>query len=351
MNNLTAYGWSQSLALQKEQSSFNHLQHGRITAVHKTNYEVIGESGSLRCELIGNLLYSLQAEAFPCVGDWVLFAPMDQSSGIIYQILRREKQLSRRRVGQSSGLQLIASHIDKAFIVQSLDDNFNIRRVERYLAQLIEENIVPILVLNKCDLPLHIALEEEKKKLPKDLPILVTSTYEHIGMEQLRTNIKAGETVIFIGSSGVGKSSLINSLLGNNQAHTSAISDTTGKGKHTTTRREMFLLETGGVLIDSPGMREFGISSASDETLSEVFDFQSHEEQCRFSDCTHTSEPGCCILQAIEEGRISTDSYHSFLKLRRESERYSKSEHEKRQQMRAFGRLVKEAVTIKNSLK
>ncbi|MFV0505338.1 MAG: ribosome small subunit-dependent GTPase A [Bacteroidales bacterium] len=151
--------------------------------------------------------------------------------------------------------------------------------------------------------------------------------------------------------SGVGKSSLINSLIDNNSSQTSHISDTTGKGRHTTTRREMFLLASCGILIDTPGMREFGITSASNETLSEIFDLSDHEGWCQFNDCTHTSEPGCSILQAIEDRRISEDSYNIFLKLQRESKYYARSEHEKRRQVREFGRIVKEALTIKRSLK
>lgn len=348
--NLSLYGWNDCLFQQKQSSQFNNLPHGRVTIVHKTCYEVVSGNGMFQCELSGNILYGKSAEEYPCTGDWILFQPTDEGKGIILDILPRAKTLYRKRSGKTSEKQAIAVHIDKAFIVQSLDDNFNVRRIERFMVQIAEEEITPVLVLTKADLDFDDSLiADSLKHLSDKMPIFTISIYSPEKINIVREYIKQGETVVFVGSSGVGKSSLINALCNKDVLDTSHISESTGKGRHTSTRREMVLLDDSKVLIDTPGVREFGITAHNLETLSSTLDISELEKHCRFKDCTHTNEPGCAVLKAVEDGTLERGIYHSFLKLRKEAWHFSSSEYEKRKKDKSFARIVKEVSRLKKN--
>ena len=348
MNNLSLYGWNDSLFQLKQTSQYKHLFHGRVAAVNKTNYEVIAESGRLLCELAGNVLYGRSSFELPCTGDWIILQPFDDNKGIIVDILPRKHTLYRRKSGTLSDRQAIASHIDKAFIVQSLDANFSVRRTERFMVQVIEEDIQPILILTKSDLEFdRDQVDESLKHIGRQMPIFFTSILSPETILPVRKFIGQGESVVFVGSSGVGKSSLINALCGRTVFSTSEISKSSGKGRHTSTRREMVLMEEGGILIDTPGVREFGLASDNAETLAAIFDVSDFVASCRFENCTHVDEPGCAVVEAVNSGLLETEVYDSYLKLRKESWYFSTSEHEKRKRDKSFAKISEEAKRIK----
>ena len=215
--------------------------------------------------------------------------------------------------------------------MQSLDDNFNVRRAERFIAQVMEEKIKPVLVLNKADLGCdRQKIDEAIKHIARQFPVFITSIRQPQTILRLRESITKGETVVFVGSSGVGKSSLVNALCGKSVLNTSDISLSTGKGRHTSTRREMVLMDGSGVLIDTPGVREFGLAIDNPDSLTEMFEISDYAESCRFSDCKHIDEPGCAVLEAVHNGTLDHKVYESYLKLRREAWHFSASEHEKR---------------------
>ena len=264
-------------------------------------------------------------------------------------MLPRERTLYRKKNGTVADKQAIASYVDKAFIVQSLDDNFNVRRAERFMVQVQEENISPVLVFNKADLGFdRQKVEEQIRHIARQIPVFFTSIHQPQTIFQLRESISAGETVVFVGSSGVGKSSLVNALCGKSVLLTSDISLSTGKGRHTSTRREMVLMDGSGVLIDTPGVREFGLAIDDTDSLAEVLEISDYAVSCRFKDCKHISEPGCAVLEAVSSGILDRKVYESYLKLRREAWHFSTSEHEKRKRDRSFSKLVEEVKKLKS---
>jgi ribosome biogenesis GTPase / thiamine phosphate phosphatase len=344
MCNLSLYGWNESLFQQKQASAFNNLSHGRISTAHKTCYEVVSEHGRYICELTGNMMYGRESSEYPCTGDWVIFQPIDTEKGIIFDMLPRQRTLYRLKSGSVSEKQAIATYIDKAFIVQSLDANFNVRRIERFMLQLADENIQPALVLTKTDLGFNKAdVENALKHISHRIPVFFTSTHQPESIKAVREFISKGETAVFTGMSGVGKSSLINNLYGQNVLQTAAISTSTGKGRHTTTRREMVLLENSGVLIDTPGVKLFGVTNDDVNSLTDVLDISNLEGQCLFSDCQHINEKGCAVIRAVENVEIDKGVYENYLKLRKEAWHYTASVFEKRKHEKSFSKIVKNA--------
>jgi ribosome biogenesis GTPase len=342
MINLNTYGWSDKLKQLKQESTHKTLYHGRVTIVHRTCYEVISENGLFQCELTGNMMYGKQTYELPCTGDWVIFHLFDEDKGIIVDILPRERTLCRKKSGTIADRQVIASYVDKAFIVQGLDDNFNVRRIERFMAQVLEEGITPVLILNKADL----GFEKEKvnkqlEHIARQISVFITSIHHPETINSLRKSISEGETVVFVGSSGVGKSSLINALCEKSQLLTSDISSFNKKGRHTSTRREMILMDGSGILIDTPGVREFGLALDNTDVLTEMFDISDYSVKCRYADCSHMNEPGCAVLEAVDNGILDNKVYESYLKLRRESWHFSTSEHEKRKIEKSFSKHIR----------
>lgn len=343
MMSLSIYGWNTKLNQLKQESVHKLLSHGRVTVVHRTCYEVISEDGMFQCELNGNMMYGKSDFELPCPGDWVIFQPFDENRGIIVDMLPRERTLFRKKSGTVADKQAIASYVDKAFIVQSLDDNFNVRRAERFMVQILEANIKPVLILNKADLGFdRQKIEEQVEHLVRQIPVFFTSIHQPETMLRLREFISEGETVVFVGSSGVGKSSLVNALCEESVLLTSDISLSTGKGRHTSTRREMVLMDGAGVLIDTPGVREFGLAINDTDSLAEMLEISDYAESCRFKDCEHINEPGCAVLEAINSGTLDRKVYESYLKLRREAWHFSTAEHEKRKRDKSFSKLIDE---------
>lgn len=343
MNHLSRYGWNESLFRLKQASMYKDFLHGRVSVTHKTCYEVISEDNTYTCELTGNMLYGRAYSEYPCTGDWVIFQPVDADKGIIFEVLPREKTLYRLKSGTTSEKQAIASYVDKAFIVQSLDNNFNVRRIERFMLQVAAEDIKPVLVLTKTDLGFNKnEVEIALRHLSHKIPVFFTSIQSPDSTDQLRRFILPGETVVFTGSSGVGKSTLINILCNREIMETAAISSSTGKGRHTTTRREMVMMEDSGILIDTPGVKVFGVTNDDPNILSEVLDMSAFEGQCHFRDCQHINEKGCAVIKALENGDIGKGVYENYLKLRKEAWHYSASEYEKRKREKSFSKIVKE---------
>ena len=348
--NLNMYGWNEMLNQLKKESLYSALAHGRVSIVHRTCYEIVSESGLFLCELTGNMMYGKSDFELPCTGDWVIFQPFDENKGIIVDMLPRERTLYRKKSGTVAEKQAIASYVDKAFIVQSLDDNFNVRRVERFMAQILEENISSVLVLNKADLDFdRQSVEGQIRHIACQIPVFFTSIRQPETILRLRESISEGETVVFVGSSGVGKSSLVNALCEKSVLLTSDISLSTGKGRHTSTRREMVLMDSSGVLIDTPGVREFGLAIDNPDSLAEVLEISDYAELCRFKDCKHINEPGCAVLEAVNSGVLDYKVYASYLKLRREAWHFSASEHEKRKKEKSFTKLVEEVKNRKDA--
>jgi len=344
VNNLSLYGWNESLFQLKQASSYKHLAHGRVSAVNKTNYEVVTECGLLLCELSGNLLYGRSSFELPCTGDWIIYQPFDDNKGLIVDILPRKHTLYRRKAGTVSEKQAIAAHIEKVFIVQSLDANFNAQRTERFMVQALEEDIEPVLILTKADLEFNSQeVEEALKHLSRQVVVFYTSILSPETIHPIRNFVKAAESIVLVGSSGVGKSSLINALCERKVLPTAAISSASGKGRHTSTRREMVLMDGSGVLIDTPGVREFGLAADNPEALADMFDLTVFANSCRYNDCSHVDEPGCAVVAAVNSGHLEEHIYRSYLKLRKEAWYFSKAEHEKRKRDKAFSRIAMEA--------
>ncbi len=343
MTHRTTYGWNETLNQQKQDSAHKTLPHGRVTIVHRTCYDVISENGLFQCELTGAMLFGKSDVELPCTGDWVVFQPFDENKGLIVDMLPRERILYRKKSGTVADKQAIASYVDTAFIVQSLDENFNVRRAERFRIQILEAGIRPVLVLNKADLDFdrqHV--DNQLEQLLRQMPVFFTSTHQPESIRRLRESISVGETVVFVGSSGVGKSSLVNALCERAMLLTSDISSSTGKGRHTSTRREMVLMEGSGVLIDTPGVREFGLALDDPDALAEMLDLSDYATSCRFKDCEHINEPGCAVLDAVDRGVLPFSVYESYHKLRREAQHFSASEHEKRKKEKTFSKMVDE---------
>lgn len=341
MINLDIYGWNDKLDQLKQQSTHKSLHHGRIAIVHRACYDVISENGLLQCELTGNMMFSRSDYELPCVGDWIIFQPLEENIGIIVDILPRERTLYRKKSGTIADKQAIASYVDKAFIVQSLDDNFNVRRAERFVTQILEQNISPALILNKADIIFDRAkIQEQIKHIACRIPVFFTSIHDRQTIILLRESIVEGETVLFVGSSGVGKSSLVNALCEVPLMRTSNISISTGKGRHTSTRREMVLMKNSGVLIDTPGVREFGLAINDADSLAAILDISDLAKSCRFKDCEHMGEPDCAVLKAVDHGILAPDVYESYLKLQREAKHFSAAEHERRKREKSFSKIV-----------
>jgi ribosome biogenesis GTPase len=342
--NLQQLGFDDWFADQAEKLLQPGQSVARVVAVDRNAYMLRDAQQETPAELSGRLRYAIDAEEeLPCVGDWVCTQPASADLAIIHSVLPRKSCLRRKRPGKIVDFQVIAANIDVAFIVQSCHYDFNMRRLDRYLIACNDGGIEPVIILSKTDL----VTSDETDELVQHIrgsgiasQVLPVSNATGEGLGRVRACIASGNTYCFIGSSGVGKSTLINHLMGQDALDTKAVS-VTGEGTHTTTRRQLLMQDQGAMFIDTPGMREFGLLGASDgldESFSEIHDLST---ACRFADCTHTNEPGCAVLQAVEDADLDEDRYHSYIKLKKESEYYDLSYVEKRQKDKDFGRYIK----------
>lgn len=332
-------GYSDFFEDNRNSTVDNNLTPARIIAEHKGLYILRNETSEFSAKITGKMMFTASSiEDYPAVGDWVLITIVDVGQVIIRELLPRKTVLIRKSAGKSD-TQIIASNIDIAFIIQSPDRDYNLNRFERYLSLAESGNIKPVIVLNKTDLisasDIEIKLDELKTRF-KNTDIYTTSTVTGKGIVDFKKNIKPGVTYCFIGSSGVGKSSIINMLISENLIKTGEISSYTNRGKHITTHRELFVLESGGLLIDNPGMREIGVVD-SEAGIKNVFsEFHDLSKKCKFSNCTHMNEPNCAILEAINSGTLDKDKYDNYINLLKENEYNTLTKLEKREKDRKF---------------
>lgn len=320
----------------------------RVIAEHRGQYRVAGQPGEMPAEVTGRMMF-LAGERldYPVVGDWVIAQIFDNAKqAVIHGILPRKSLLARKYAGKKIDGQAIAANIDIIFIVIGLDNNFNLNRVERYLAAAAASRAEPIVLLSKSDISPD---AEEKVRLVnartgRELALPV-SAKTGSGLERVRQLLAAGRTACFIGSSGVGKSSLINRLANAEFLKTADVRESDSRGRHTTTHRELFVLDCGGIVIDTPGMRELGLWDSANGIERAFTDIEGAASGCRFADCTHLSEPGCAVLAAVASGEIDRERYESFLKLGREQEHLeAKTDRFKQQEKKAYGKTIAKAI-------
>jgi ribosome biogenesis GTPase len=318
----------------------------RVTAVHKDSYLVRNNNGEVLAELAGSFIYSAESSIdLPSVGDWALVQfHNDDTFAIIHGLLPRKSFLRRKTPGKKIDYQMIAVNIDSSLIVQACDFDFNLRRLERYLVMVNEGHIEPILLLTKSDLVSPEKLGQrilEVRQANIKCKVLPLSNVTGFGVDQVRQLLEPCKTYCLVGSSGVGKTTLLNHIIGRDLFKTNAVRASDGKGKHTTAQRQLIVIDQGAMLIDTPGMRELGnigVSSGLEESFTDIW---SLSKTCRFANCTHTQEVGCALLNAIENGTLQADRYQSYLKLMKESEYNEMSYVEKRRKDRKFGQFVK----------
>jgi len=318
---------------------------GRVVTVHKDRYIVRTVEGEFEAEITGSMRFTAKSrEDFPAVGDWVSLTTYEESFAIIHQIFPRFSILRRQAVDHTSEVQIIAANIDYAFLVQAVDRDFNINRLERYLTICNSGKVSPIIVLTKTDLADQQRIDELCSAIKgriREIPVIPVSNATKEGLIGIISILQKGKTYCLLGSSGVGKSSLLNNLSGKALMRTDAISLSNNKGRHVTSHRELIILDNGGILIDNPGMREVGITDASGG-LDITFDtITTLAKTCRFKNCTHTTEDGCAVLEAVERGEIDEASFENYQKMEREMERFGESVAERRKKERDFGKHMK----------
>ena len=322
----------------------------RVTRVDRDRYLVRNETHEVQAEATGKLLFSGESsQDLPCVGDWVLVQyHNDGTLAIIHGILPRKTYLRRKTPGTRVEYQMLAANIDTAFVTQSCDADFNIRRMERYLIMAREGHVNPVILLTKRDLVGREDLNTAVSRIRNDgidaLVIACSSTTGE-GVDEVRQILTKGKTFCLLGSSGVGKTTLLNHLLGREEFATAPVREGDGRGRHTTARRQLILLEAGALLIDTPGMRELGMLGVAESIGDSFPDIHELAGKCRFKDCTHTKETGCAIRFALDEGTLSEERYGSYIKLMKESAFHQLSYVERRRKDRAFGRMVKVVLT------
>lgn len=342
---LEELGYYSKLEECSKEQKLDDFEIGRVIAEHKERYIVKTIKAELEAEITGNLRFSASSrEDFPAVGDWVALTTYDSDSAIIHKILPRFSLIKRQAVGQFGEIQIIATNIDYAFLIQAADRDFNINRLERYLTICYSSKVSPIILLNKTDLvdeqKINDILESIKIRI-KYVPIIAISNETQSGYETIKKLIEKGKTYCMLGSSGVGKSTLLNNLSGRSIMRTDSISQSTSKGRHITSHRELIVLENGGILVDNPGMREVGIADTT-TGLETTFDkIISLSQNCKFKDCTHTNEIDCSVLEAVDKGEIEKSSYENYLRLEREKEHFESTIEERRRKDKEFGKMMK----------
>ncbi len=342
---LEELGYNQQFEAFRIEQKLDDFEIGRIITEHKERFTVKTIQGEYEAEITGNMRFSaVSREDFPAVGDWVALTTYDSNSAIIHKILPRYSIIKRQAVGHLGEIQIIATNIDYAFLIQAADRDFNINRLERYLTICYSSNVNPIILLNKIDLidehRLNELLESIKLRI-KDVPIIAISNQTQNGYETIRKTFEKGKTYCMLGSSGVGKSTFLNNLSGKNIMKTNLISQSTSKGRHITSYRELIVLNSGGILVDNPGMREVGIADTANG-LETTFDkIISLSLKCKFKDCTHTTETGCSVIEAVDKGEIEKSSFENYIRLEREKAHFESTAEERRKKDKEFGKMIK----------
>jgi ribosome biogenesis GTPase len=327
--NLNQYGWNDWFERRfREIDGQPPCQPARVVSARRQIYGVVGEQGEAQAQVSGRFRHRAADTAdFPTAGDWVgIRHAGGREAAVIHFTVPRRTWLSRKAPGQRVEEQLVCANVDRVFLVSALDRDFNLRRIERYLSSIFEGGAEPVIVLNKVDLcPEAEARVLQVRTVCFDLPLIRTSALSGEGLEALGAWLEPGKTAAFVGSSGVGKSTLINRLLGEQAQETRELR-ADGKGRHTTTHRELFLIPAKGMVIDNPGMRELQLW-AHLERLGDTFaEIEQLAGQCRFSDCLHQGEPGCAVRREVEAGKLDPKRLASYLRQERELERLSRTD-------------------------
>lgn len=338
-------GYNDKIENFRIEHNLENFEIGRVISEHRERYIVKTINGEFEAQITGNMRFNAKnREDFPAVGDWVTLTTYESDIAIIHHVLPRFSTIKRQAIGQFGEVQVIATNIDYAFLVQAVDRDFNINRLERYLTICNSAPVKPIIILTKTDLieefQIHEIVNSIKNRI-KNVPVMTISNETKKGYDAINTIMEKGKTYCMLGSSGVGKSTLLNNLSGKTLMRTDAISISTNKGKHVTSHRELIVLENGAILIDNPGMREVGIADTT-SGLETTFDrIVRLSNNCRFKDCTHTKEKGCSVIEAVEKGEIDKASYENYLKMEREKAYFESTIVEKHKKDKDFGKMVK----------
>jgi ribosome biogenesis GTPase / thiamine phosphate phosphatase len=320
---LELLGWTDLFADAFRAHAAPDVIPGRVALEHQHIYRVVSERGEHLARVAGKLRHEAStAVAYPAVGDWVaLRSRPGELRSTILAILPRRSRFSRKVAGDVTREQIVAANIDTVFLTTGLDADFNLRRIERYLVTAWESGAQPVVLLTKADLAVDPdAMVREVQTIASGAPVHATSARQNHGLDVLGQYLQPGQTVALLGSSGVGKSTLINRLLGRDQQRTAEVSSYKARGRHTTTNRELILLPGGGLVIDTPGLREIQLWEVGGSIGATFADIEALGIGCHFSDCRHDSEPRCAVRRAVEEGALETDRLESYLKLRREAD-------------------------------
>ncbi|MDX8360507.1 ribosome small subunit-dependent GTPase A [Cytobacillus sp. IB215316] len=319
--NLFTLGWNKQFEEAFLPYDNSEYTVGRVALEHKRMYRIFTEQGELLGEVSGKFRYNTQArEDFPAVGDWVVITTQpNEDRALIHAVLPRQSKFSRKSAGEVTEEQIVASNVNSIFLVAALNQDFNLRRLERYILLTWESGANPVIVLSKSDLCIDI--EEKVAKVEAiafGVPIHVISAKEDTGIQSLQQYLTDGQTVALLGSSGAGKSTLSNKLYGKDVQAVQQVREGDDRGRHTTTHRELIVLTTGGIIIDTPGMRELQLWDSEDSVAQSFQDIEVLSEQCRFTNCKHQSEPGCAVLSAIDQGVLEQSRFLSFVKITKE---------------------------------
>ena len=342
-------GFGEALQANLEDEKIASHEIARVITVHKDCYSLAKDGKETIAELSGKFFYSTNSPVdFPTVGDWVYTDFHDNSHAVVHGIIPRVTVLTRKTAGRDINYQLIGANIDTAFIVQSLNENFNLRRLERYLVMINESGIIPIILLSKADLISAHDMDKivvEVSEIAPDILIIPFSNQDGANLNQIKALLDEGKTYCLVGSSGVGKSNLLNNLLGEQTVKVGSVREKDNKGRHTTTQRHLIQLQNNAMIIDTPGMRELG-NVIADTGLTETFeDIVELAGQCKFNDCSHTHEKKCAILTAINDGELSEERYQNYVKMQKETSHNRVSYYEKRQKDKKFHQHVKSVIS------
>lgn len=342
---LNDIGYNESIESLARERNTGGFQAARVISEQKERYVVFSAGGEYDAEVTGNLRFAANGrEDFPAVGDWVLITPVESGFAVIHALLPRSSAIRRKAPDREGDAQIIAANIDCALIVQAADRDCNLNRIERYLAICGDSRIQSAIALTKTDLFGEDQIADLSARVRARFagtPVFALSCETKAGLEALRAFIARGKTWCLLGSSGVGKSTLLNALAGKKLMQTGEISGNTGKGRHTTSHRELVVLDGGGILIDNPGMREVGLTDSETGLARAFAGIAELSRSCRFADCSHTREKGCAVLSALENGSLERGAYQNFLRMEKEQSHFAATAAEKRRKDRDFGKSLK----------